>query len=287
MAKMEQISVSAYAKVNFTLDILGREGGYHLLDSLVSTVDLCDRVTARRRTDADCTVAMRGVGAEAIAPDSNALRAAQAFVREFGTDGADIAIERRIPVGSGLGSSSADAAGVLNALARLYAVTDTVRLKAVADALGSDTGYLLTGGYARITGRGERVQPIADMPCFYLLILCPQAGMPTARCFAAYDRLGARQAPGTERAIALLKAEGARAARVFGNALTRAACSCDAQIGRTLREAAALSPYGAGMTGSGSACYAVFAQEAECLAAARTYAGEAAALCVRTVAPFI
>ena len=87
MAKMEQISVSAYAKVNFTLDILGREGGYHLLDSLVSTVDLCDRVTARRRTDADCTVAMRGVGAEAIAPDSNALRAAQAdfvFEREQG-----------------------------------------------------------------------------------------------------------------------------------------------------------------------------------------------------------
>ena len=149
MAKMDTVSVNAYAKVNFTLDVVGRAGGYHLLDSLVCTVGLFDRVTARRADGV--RVRMTGEGAASIAAGSNAERAARAFCAAFG-GGADIVIERAIPVGAGLGSSSADAAGVLRALAKLYGIPDMVCLKSLADSLGSDTGYLLTGGWARMTG---------------------------------------------------------------------------------------------------------------------------------------
>ena len=113
MAKMETISVNAYAKVNFTLDILGRTGGYHRLDSLVCTVGLSDSVTAIKRADGRCYVAIEGLDADALPRANNAVRAAEAFFSAFGGGGAEIRIVRSVPVGAGLGSSSADAAGVL------------------------------------------------------------------------------------------------------------------------------------------------------------------------------
>lgn len=282
MAKMKTVSVNAYAKVNFTLDILGREGGYHLLDSLVSTVSLFDSVTATARTDGKTTVSFTGVGAEGIPPRNNALRAAEAFSDAFSMAGADITIDRKIPVGAGLGSSSADAAGVLRALAALHGISDTVRLKAIADSLGSDTGYLLTGGWARMTGRGEQIAPIADMPVLSLLLLIPSAGVSTPQCFAAFDRRAETFSPLTEKAIDCLRREGAKGAYAFGNALTRAAEELNPEVAALLSEAAKLSEYGFGMTGSGSACYAVFSSQEECLWARKRYQGTATALCVST-----
>ncbi len=282
MAKMKTVSVNAYAKVNFTLDILGREGGYHLLDSLVSTVSLFDSVTATARTDGKTTVSFTGVGAEGIPPRNNALRAAEAFSDAFSMAGADITIDRKIPVGAGLGSSSADAAGVLRALAALHGISDMVRLKAIADSLGSDTGYLLTGGWARMTGRGEQIAPIADMPALSLLLLIPSAGVSTPQCFAAFDRRAETFSPLTEEAIARLRREGAKGAYAFGNALTRAAEELNPEVAVLLSEAAKLSEYGFGMTGSGSACYAVFSSQEECLWARKRYQGTATALCVST-----
>ena len=282
MAKMKTVSVNAYAKVNFTLDILGREGGYHLLDSLVSTVSLFDSVTATARTDGKTTVSFTGVGAEGIPPRNNALRAAEAFSDAFSMAGADITIDRKIPVGAGLGSSSADAAGALRALAALYGISDTVRLKAIADSLGSDTGYLLTGGWARMTGRGEQIAPIADMPALSLLLLIPSAGVSTPQCFAAFDRRAETFSPLTEKAIDCLRREGAKGAHAFGNALTGAAGELNPEVAVLLSEAAKLSEYGFGMTGSGSACYAVFSSQEECLSARKRYQGTATALCVST-----
>lgn len=282
MAKMKTVSVNAYAKVNFTLDILGREGGYHLLDSLVSTVSLFDSVTVTARTDGKTTVFFTGVGAKEIPPRNNALRAAEAFSDAFSMAGADITIDRKIPVGAGLGSSSADAAGVLRALAALHGISDTVRLKAIADSLGSDTGYLLTGGWARMTGRGEQIAPIADMPALSLLLLIPSAGVSTPQCFAAFDRRAETFSPLTEKAIDCLRREGAKGAYAFGNALTRAAEELNPEVAVLLSEAAKLSEYGFGMTGSGSACYAVFASQEECLSARKRYQGTATALCVST-----
>ena len=75
--RMEGISVKAYAKINFSLDITGCRGGYHLIDSVVASIDIFDEVTVSPRTDGAFTIAMHGMGCEDIPPEgNNALRAA-------------------------------------------------------------------------------------------------------------------------------------------------------------------------------------------------------------------
>ena len=158
---MNTVKIKAYAKVNLTLELDGVENGYHLLDSLVASVDIFDLIVLKKRKGRLSAVTMHGMGSESIPPENNnALKAAEAFSEAFGTDGADVAIYKNIPIGAGMGGSSADAAGVLNGMAQLYGVTDREKLKSLADSLGSDTGYMLTGGFARMQGRGEKVTPL-------------------------------------------------------------------------------------------------------------------------------
>ena len=152
--------VKSYAKVNLSLNVTGAAGGYHLIDSVLASIDIYDTVCVKPRGDRLVNVYMHGLGSENILPErNNAFKAGEAFVGRFSTAGADVTVYKNIPMGAGLGGSSADAAGVLNAMAALYKVTDRAALKGLADALGSDTGYMLGGGFARVAGRGERVFP--------------------------------------------------------------------------------------------------------------------------------
>ena len=155
------VKIKSYAKINLTLEILGVEGGYHLLDSLVASVDMFDLIVLKKRKDKLSRVVMKGMGSESIPPEKNvALKAAELFSETFSKGGAEITVYKNIPIGAGLGGSSADAAGVLNGMAKLYGVEDREKLKALADSLGSDTGYMLSGGFARMQGRGEKVTPL-------------------------------------------------------------------------------------------------------------------------------
>ncbi len=284
---MNTVRVNAYAKLNLTLDIVGAEGGYHLLDSLVTTVDLSDRIVAKKRKDNLISVTMRGMKSESILPEeNNAVKAGEAFAARFGTTGANITVYKNIPVGAGLGGSSADAAGVLNAMAALYEIADAEALKELADGLGSDTGYLLTGGFARITGRGEHVTRFVQQPELWFLLLCPKEGVSTAECYAAYDELETRYSPRTERVLKDLQSGNTEwAAKVFGNDLYDAAVSLNPAVKEALFDLQCLSPYGAGMTGSGSACYALFATRELCEWARSRYKGKCRALVTRSVDP--
>lgn len=253
---MNSLTLSAYAKLNLTLDITGREGGYHMLDSLVCTVDLCDRVRVRTG-GSGVRISMRGMDSETIADDeNNAYRAAKAFCEEFGYRGAEITVWKNIPIGAGLGGSSTDAAAVIAGMGRLFSVPYP-KLKAFADSFGSDTGYLLKGGFARLTGRGERVEYLPGAN-FYALLICPQTGISTAACYAEFDRAGVGHRR-TEAAISSLRAgDLAGACAHFGNDLYPAACALSEDAKRAYSEAASFSPMGAGMTGSGSAAFALF-----------------------------
>ncbi|MDE7159092.1 MAG: 4-(cytidine 5'-diphospho)-2-C-methyl-D-erythritol kinase, partial [Clostridiales bacterium] len=104
---MNTVRLNAYAKLNLTLDITGTEGGYHMLDSLVTTIDLFDRIVVKKRKDKLINVIMHGMGSESIEPEhNNACLAGEAFVERFQTLGADITVYKNIPVGAGLGGSS-------------------------------------------------------------------------------------------------------------------------------------------------------------------------------------
>ena len=106
---MDTVRVKAYAKINLTLSVTGVKDGYHMLDSIVTSVDLYDAVKVKKRRDGLVSVTMRGCGSENIPFGSNnAVKAAQAFIEKYSTRGADITVNKNIPVGAGLGGSSAD-----------------------------------------------------------------------------------------------------------------------------------------------------------------------------------
>lgn len=284
---MNTARVNAYAKLNLTLDITGAENGYHMLDSLVVTIDLHDRIVAKKRKDNLVSVTMRGMGSESIPPEhNNALKAGEKFVERFGTTGANITVYKNIPVGGGLGGSSADAAGVLNAMAALYEIADAAALKELADGLGSDTGYLLQGGLARLGGRGERVERAENTPELWFLVLCPKTGVSTPECYAAYDELGIEHFPRTERVWKLLgEGNSEWAAKIFGNDLYDAAVSLNGSVADALYTLKCFSPWGAGMTGSGSACFAAFPTRELCEWAKSRYRGKCRAFVAKSIDP--
>ena len=171
---MNTVKIKSYAKVNLTLEITGIENGYHMLDSLVTNIDMFDLLVLKKRKGGLSSVVMKGMGSESIPPEkNNALKAAEAFSKAFGTDGADLTVYQNIPIGGGLGGSSADVAGVLNGMAALYKITDRAKLKEIADTLGSDTGYMLDGGFARMQGRGEKVTKLDLTNTLHFLLICP------------------------------------------------------------------------------------------------------------------
>ncbi len=281
---MNTVRLNAYAKLNLTLDVTGTEGGYHTVDSLVTTVDLFDRIVAKKRKDGAIRLFMHGMGSEAIPPEENhAQAAAERYVVAFGTTGADITVYKNIPIGAGLGGSSADAAGALLAMNGLYGAAKN--LKPLADECGSDTGYLLRGGFARMRGRGEDIEPLGVPPELYFLLFLPKNGVSTAQCYRESDGYE-KGAPRTERALALLRGGNPEwAAKLFSNDLYPAACSLEPDVKEAYRCAREFSPWGASMTGSGSAVFAAFGTRELCEWAKSRYRGGMRTMIVRTISP--
>ena len=187
---MNTVKIKSYAKVNLTLEIVGIEGGYHLLDSLVASVDLHDLILLKKKKGGLSSITMKGMGSESIPPEkNNALKAAEAFSERLNTNGADIVIYKNIPMGAGLGGSSADVAGVLNGMAKLYGVDDERALEEIADGLGSDTKYMLKGGFVRMRGRGEKLTTTNITQKLHMLLICPHSDVSTAACYRKYDEL--------------------------------------------------------------------------------------------------
>lgn len=277
--------VKSYAKLNLSLNVTGVSGGYHMLDSVVTSVNIYDTVCAKPRRDKLVNVYMHGKGSERIPPEkNNAVKAAERFVAQYKTNGADIEIYKDIPIGAGLGGSSADAAGVLNVLAKLYKVDDATGLKALADASGSDTGYMLSGGFARIFGRGDRVEPLRAQRRLWFLLFMPKTSVSTPRCFGLYDSMpDPLRADSARLARALEKGDlGGIAANVY-NALGKPAAALNSETAEALKAAAAFSPLAYAVTGSGSAVFALFESEEMCLWAKSRYKGKIPVRVVHTV----
>ena len=275
---MESVRIKAYAKINLTLHITGTEKGYHMLDSLVASVDLFDLITIKKRKDKLISVTMHGMGSETIPPGSNnAVRAGELFVERFKTTGADITVYKNIPMGAGLGGSSADCAGVINGLAKLYKIDDFAGLKLLADQTGSDTRYMLTGGWARLFGRGDTVKAIDSALKLYILLLVPNGGVSTAQCYSLFDRLGTLGGSSEEAERAVVDCDIERLAGELSNSLMPPAVSLSGEIKSCIEQLQDFSPLAVNMTGSGSGVYALFENKEMCAYAKSRYRGRAKA----------
>lgn len=253
---IRQIKVKVAAKVNLSLNITGRANGYHLLDSVFASVSVYDTITVRDRVDGKVTVSFTNPN---IPYERNrVLDAVHALRRRFGDFGVDIVVENRIPVGGGLGGSSADAAGVIRALDRIYGFSDRgVDLSAVAAEVGSDVPFMISGGFARVTGRGERLRFFSADVRKKAVLLSPDTPVLTAECFGRFDERGdVGNVADNDRLVAALES-GKDFSPYVGNALTAAACSLNPAVSETLT---ALTAAGGAalMSGSGSACIGLF-----------------------------
>ena len=285
---MNTVKIKAYAKINLTLEILGIESGFHMLDSLVASVDLFDLIVLKKRKDKLSSITMHGLGSETIPPEkNNALKAAEQFSEKFGVNGADITVYKNIPMGAGLGGSSADASGVLNGMAKLYGVDDERAIDALANTLGSDTKYMRQGGFARMRGRGDLVTPLAIGETLYFFALLPRTSVDTGACYREYDatHLKTGEENATEKAIAALTRKNVEElGRYLTNDLFPPAARLNADVKQAYDEAQSFSPLGTFMTGSGSCVLALFETRELCEWAKSRYKGKCKAFVLKTVA---
>ncbi|QDX25507.1 4-(cytidine 5'-diphospho)-2-C-methyl-D-erythritol kinase [Sphingomonas suaedae] len=253
----------APAKLNLALHVRRRrDDGYHELETLFAFVKHGDEVRLDGYGDG---FAVEGPFAAGLAGEGDNLvtRARDAFGAAFGvTTPGRITLQKNLPVASGLGGGSADAAAMLRLLARREGVpTDDPRLFAVADGLGSDVPACLLGCTAIGTGRGERLAPIAGAPGVPVLLVNPGVAVATAAVFKRWD--------GVDRG-ALPSGDALNAARVGRNDLEASARALapvvDAVLAR-LSDAPGVAL--ARMSGSGATCFALFDTVAARAAAAR------------------
>lgn len=183
----------APAKINLGLRIVGRRpDGYHLLESLFVPLDLADRLWIRIEPAATREIEIAVAGSADGVPagaENLAARAARRFLEEAEiTAKVSIQLEKSIPVGAGLGGGSSDAASVLLALAERFAnALSTDRLAALALELGADVPFFLDPRPAWVTGVGERIEPLDDVPALDLLLVTPDPPLATAAVFRAFD----------------------------------------------------------------------------------------------------
>jgi 4-diphosphocytidyl-2C-methyl-D-erythritol kinase len=285
---MDYIRIKAYAKINLTLDIVGIKDNYHMLDSVVASVDLYDLVTVKKRKkDKLVTICMKGLGSESIPfEQNNAVKAAERFISAFDTCGVDITVYKNIPMGAGLGGSSADVAGVLNGMKKLFAIEDDEKIKAIADSIGSDCGYMLSGGYARISGRGEIVKPVQSDLKLNLVALIPNTSVSTPACYKAYDSINCKSKPTSNAAEeALTKGNIQTLAESLSNSLFAPALHLNGDVGKAVVELKEFAPLGVNMTGSGSCVYALFENDQFCRYALSRYKGQFKILQLKTIIP--
>ena len=287
---MYQTKIRAYAKINLTLEIVGRAGGFHELDSLVASVDVSDTVILKKRKGKLSSIWMYGQGSESIPPDkNNALKAAESYSERFGTDGADVKVLKDIPIGAGMGGSSADIAGVLLGMQQLYGAATESELDELAESLGSDVKYMMRGGFCRMQGRGEKLTAVGgELPTLHMLMICPKEGVSAGGCYREYDCLNEMDEPtgATERAISALQNGDLQGlcSHLMNDLYAPAASLCSA-VEKAVEEARSFSPQGVVMSGSGSAVLAIFETAELCRWAKSRYRGKFRTKVLKTVEP--
>ena len=178
---------AAPAKLNLSLLVTGRRAdGYHLLQTVFRFIDFADQIhlTVRHDGRIERTTALAGVAAN----DDLTVRAARLLQQAAGvTLGVDIAVDKQLPLGGGLGGGSSDAATVLIALNRLWQLDwPPQRLQALALSLGADVPVFIFGESALATGVGEELTPLALPPAWYV-VLMPPVGVATVGIFQDQD----------------------------------------------------------------------------------------------------
>jgi 4-diphosphocytidyl-2-C-methyl-D-erythritol kinase len=267
---MAPLSEFAPAKVNLYLHVVGRRAdGYHLLDSLAVFPAIGD--VLRAEPDDGFSLVVEGPfgGGLMAEPDNLVLRAGRALASAAGiVPRARVALEKRLPVASGIGGGSADAAAALRLLVRLWAIdVPAADLHAIAAGLGADVPVCLASVPARMGGVGEVLSPAPALPAFGMALVNPGVAVSTPAVFRA--RSGRMSAAAALPEFWDGAASMAAALAALSNDLEPAARTLQPEVGEALAAlSAAEGCLLARMSGSGATCFGLFADATAAEAAA-------------------
>ncbi len=188
---MTSIRIKAFAKVNTYLKILSkRPDGFHDIDTIMQNISLYDVISI---TESDKGIFVESDDLSIPSGEGNICHKAAARMLDIsGRRGVSIKIDKKIPSGAGLGGGSSDAAAVIRALDKLWALAlDKNTMMHIAADIGSDVPFFIEGGRARCRGRGEAVEKLRDSDEQYLVLIKPEESVPTKWAYEEFDKLSA------------------------------------------------------------------------------------------------
>ena len=205
---MKELTIPAYAKINLTLDVLGkRPDGYHDLSMVMQSVSLADQVIIRETGEEGFTL-KTDLGFLPGADKNIAGVAARAFARHTGVDlsGLEIELQKHIPVCAGTAGGSSDGAAVLRGLNRWFSCGLSLRhLAEIGEEVGSDVPYCVLGCTALAEGRGEKLTCLPALPDCHIVLCKPGFSVSTPELFRRIDELKLRFHPDTAGVLAALE----------------------------------------------------------------------------------
>jgi len=244
-----QINELARAKINLCLHVTGqRDDGYHLLDSIVVFADIGDQITVKP-SDA-FSLKINGPFANGLSAgdDNLALQAARIFVKDC--KGAAITLTKNLPVASGIGGGSADAAATLRAMARM---TGAPLPPDAGLSLGADVPACLQSIPCRMEGIGDRITPLTGFPNLWAVLACPKIKIATSDVFAALetkDNASIRQMMDQKPIGQFLRRQ--------RNDLEKPSIGLAKDVSVCLDQITRQGAYLARMSGSGATCFGLF-----------------------------
>lgn len=262
--RTRSITVKTPAKINLALDIIGkRTDGYHFMKTIMQSVSIYDKLTIEINSNSNDSGAVTVTcdNKEVPCDDRNlAHKAAIAFFAFTNIQpiGMNIDIEKEIPIQSGLGGGSSNAAGVLLALNEMFGTNLTdEELADIGVGLGADVPFCLVGGTALAEGIGEFLMPLPHLTECYIVVAKPKVGICTAEAFARYDTKPARRHPDCDEIIAaIVVGDVDGVAAHCRNILEESTVLTEiSEIKRIMTENEALC---AVMSGSGSSVFGIF-----------------------------
>ena len=258
---MTTLYEGAFAKVNLTLDVLGkRPDGYHDLQSVMQTISIRDDVELDIGTGKPWSLSC---SAEGIPEDERNLawKAAKVFCDKLGKDpnGLSIHITKRIPSGAGLGGGSADAAAVLRALNRFYdSPLSVFALAELGAQVGSDVPFCTLTGTAMVEGRGERLRPLPPMPDCTFVVCKPDFSVSTPELYRKLDTVAIPARPNNQAMeSALLSGDLQAVADQVYNVFDPVVTAEHLELNYIKSICNSYGSLGQQMTGSGSAVFAI------------------------------
>ena len=254
------IILKAYAKINLSLDLVGkREDGYHLLRSVMQKISLCDIITLKKQQK-DIRITCNK---PYIPTDERNIvyKVAAAFFEKTGiTGGVFINLKKHIPCGAGLGGGSSDGGAVLDALCKLYNVDMSPSEKAkLCENIGADLPFFFYGGTSLVEGIGEKVTPLDSLPECRIIVVKPSKSISTPTIFKHPETAKQFGGDSTDKVIAAIENDDINdLCNNISNALEKASLEVCPEIGQIKAELYELGALGAMMSGSGSAVFGIF-----------------------------